>query len=209
MEAGATGIATPTTILRVRRAVVTAVGALEGSTRAGAFAIDARLARLTSGLAIAAEPGVLCRVNAEVSRRRHGIVNAVHCRCKRGCCSANTLPCLTFEFVRGAGVSAFTTVRDHATRTIVHQVKAGTAAICGAMVFATLDTLTLFAVLIGAAFVTAVAAVVLIRKPIKTRIVRATDNISGGTTAFSIDATLERTDRAGSRASAAVHQIRH
>jgi len=114
MEARATSIATTAAILRVRRAVVTTIGALQGSTRTGALAIDTRFARLTSGLATATEPRVLCRVNAEVSWRRLGVIDAVHGRGKRLCSYADTLPCLTLELVRGAGVSACTAVCDDA-----------------------------------------------------------------------------------------------
>jgi len=114
MEARTTGIATSAAILRVRRAVVTTIRALKGSTRTDALAIDTRLARLTRGLATATEPRVLRRVNAEIGWRRYGVIDTVHGRCKRVSSSADTLPRLALEFVRGAGVSARTAVRDDA-----------------------------------------------------------------------------------------------
>ncbi len=115
MEARATSIATSATILRVRCPIVTTISALKRRTRTGALAIDTRLARLTGGLAIATEPGVFRRVDAEISRRRHRDVDTVHCRSKRGRSSANTLPCLALELVRWARVSACTAVRDDAS----------------------------------------------------------------------------------------------
>jgi len=113
-EAYGTGIATTAAILRVRRAVVTTIRALKGSTRADALAIDTRLARLTSGLATATEPEVSRRVNAEIGWRRRRVIDAMHDRCNRVRSSADTLPCLALEVTRGARVSAGTAVRDDA-----------------------------------------------------------------------------------------------
>ena len=111
VEARSTGIAATAAILRVRRAVVTTIGALKGSTRTGALAINTRLARLTSSLASATEPRVLRRINAEISWRCYRVIDTVHGRCK--CGSADTLTCAALELVRGAGGAACTAVRDN------------------------------------------------------------------------------------------------